>query len=423
MIIMIDIKKIDNAFSPAQEISKPELFVGRKEELKSGMLALNNSGSFLSIYGLRGVGKSSIAHQISIIASGNEILPRALGLKKYIPNKGFKYITYYIKCDKFIANVFDLIKRILFGDDINPSLFSLTKSGERKLDSFKKVVEMQGSIGIAGNKLATKGQEEELFKTYISDDIVQQFKQILGTIQKDNQSRSGILIIIDEFDTLRDKSGFSSIIKTCSSSFVKFGVVGIANTITELVEDHASIGRQIEPIEINRMPEYELLEILTKAEYLVDREIVFDEHAKNIIVKRAEGFPYFVHLLGRESMIIAFERNQKTIDSNVIDELGEKITNGRLKTIYEDIYHSAVKSSPQREILLKAFSECDSDEIFSEEIYRLTKDLTVTNPSQLMKELTAPDKGSPILIKIREKYYRFSDPVFKVYARIRNWKF
>ncbi len=167
----------------------------------------------------------------------------------------------------------------------------------------------------------------------------------------------------------------------------------------------------------------ELFDIISKAEFHVRKKIVFDERAKQTIVEKAEGFPYFVHLLGREAMLIAFERVQRTVDGNIVALLGEKIANGRLKTIYENIYHAAVKNSPQRELLLKAFSEIEEDEMFTEDVYRLVKGLGVTNPSQLMKELTAPETGTPVLMKIREKYYRFSDPVFKSYSRLRNWKY
>ena len=89
----IDIQQIQSAFSPAKELDTPELFVGRKEEVKSGILSLTNSGSFLSIYGLRGVAKSSIAHQIKNIAEGDDTLPKMLDLTRYIPRNGFNFIT------------------------------------------------------------------------------------------------------------------------------------------------------------------------------------------------------------------------------------------------------------------------------------------------------------------------------------------
>jgi hypothetical protein len=75
--------------------------------------------------------------------------------------------------------------------------------------------------------------------------------------------------------------------------------------------------------------------------------------------------------------------------------------------------------------LLKEFSESDDDEINTGPVYSLAQESGVTNPPQLMKQLTNHDNpdAAPVLIKVRDRYFRFSDPVFKAYARIRNWKF
>ncbi len=311
---------------------------------------------------------------------------------------------------------------MLFGDDDNPSLFSLTKDGERRLTEFKRTLEAKGSLGLFGTEVGATGAEEKTYRPLISDDEVQQFRQLLGTIRKDNQKKSGLLILIDEFDTIADKSGFASIVKTCSSEFVKFGVIGIAGSVSELVSDHESISRQIDIIPVPRMLEQECQQILRKAEWLVGGKIIFQENAVTAIAQRAEGFPYFVHLLGKEAMLLAFKRSSSQVTQDDIDVLFETISEGRLSTIYEDVYHRAVKSSAQRELLLKLFSEQPADEINTEAVYAAAKGFDITNPSQLMRELTATSGSSPILTKVRDRYYRFTDPVFKVYARLRQWK-
>lgn len=421
----LDVDRIYKAFSPAKEISDPHLFAGRRDEIRAGILGLLNRGGFLTFYGLRGVGKSSIALQIKKIAEGDLTLPRMLGLSSILPKRGFDFIVHYYSSDTFIKNTGDLFKRLLFGDDDNPSLFSLTKAGDRKLEEFRRIINVEGGAGILGAKFAASGQEEKLYKSYVSDDLIQQFRSLLGTIQKDNNKRTGILILIDEFDTIEDKSGFSSIVKACSSEFVKFGVIGIATNVAELMRDHTSIGRQIDTIQVPLMPEEELHEILKKGEYIVGDAITFDEDASREIALRSEGFPFFTHLLGKEAMILAFERKSPRASMQDVETLSRKISEGRLQSIYEDLYHDAVKNSPQREILLKIFSEHTEDEINTEDVYALAKDFEVTNPSQLMKQLTNPDNphAAPVLVKVRERYYRFSDPVFKAYSRLRNWKF
>jgi hypothetical protein len=418
----LDIARINEAFSPAREIDDPTHFVGRPYEITKGIEALSNPGGFLVFYGLRGVGKSSIARQICRIASGDMTLPKALDVERLIPSRGFNFKVHYFQCDKFVVDVKGLLKRLLFGDEDNASLFSLTTAGERRLAEFKRAVRAEGGFSFFGTKIGASGTEDKTYKPYVSDDEIQQFRQLLGTIRKDNQNKSGLLILIDEFDTLEDKTGFASIVKACSSEYVKFGVVGIAGSVSELINDHESIGRQIDMIRVPLMPEHECKKILKKAEWLVGNAIIFEDDAADSIARLAEGFPYFVHLLGKEAMLLAFRRKSNYVTQHDIDNLFETIAEGRLGTIYEDIYHRAVKTSVQRELLLKLFSEQTADEINTEPVYTAAKGFEITNPSQLMKELTADTHGSPVLTKVRERYYRFTDPVFKVYARMRQWK-
>lgn len=420
----MDIEKIQNAFSPSKEISNPEYFVGRHDEIKNSILALSENGSFIAVHGLRGVGKSSIAKQIKLIAEGNKLLAKSLNLDRFIPAKGFDYLTLYMSCDSFTKNTSDLLKRIIFGDNNSEGLLSFTSAGDKRIDNIKDSFKAGGSAGLFGLKLEAGGQEDITYKTILTDDLIQQFKQLLGTVKKDNQDKTGLLIIIDEFDTLKDKSDFGSLIKTCSDEYIKFAVSGIANTVTELIEGHASIGRQINPVYINKMPQEEMKGILKRAEHFISNKIVFENDAAEEITKSAEGFPYFVHLIGKQAFLKAFEFGKSKVLLSDILEIKSDISKGRLSTIYEEIYHSAVKESPQRELLLKFFAEDDNDEIFSEPVYASTKDLGVTNPSQLMRELTQPQDGSlGVLTKLREQYYRFTDPVFKVYAKLRTWKF
>lgn len=420
----LDIQKIYHAFSPSQEITDPTLFVGRNKEIETGISALHNRGGFLSVFGLRGVGKSSIAYQIKLIAQGDNRLPNMQAKDKLLPKNGFNYHVHYIRCDQFVKNINDLLKRVLFGDDDNPSLFSLTKTGDRKIKELKKSLEATGGGSFLGVKAEAGSTVEKTYDNHVTDDLVQQFRQLLRTVRKDIQSdNDGLLILIDEFDIIEDTSGFASIVKACSSDFVKFGTIGIASSVSELIKDHNSIGRQLDFINVPLMSKLELSSILKKAEYMVNYVITFNDDAVESITSKSEGFPFFTHLLGKEAMLSAFKRGSSEVNKTDIEYLSKLISEGRLNTIYEDLYHSAVKSSEQREILLKAFAEQEDDEVFTESVYSVAKDLGITNPSQLMKELTYSDSGNPVLTKVRERYYRFTDPVFKTYSKMRSWKF
>src|SRR5881409_409589 len=68
-----------NAFRPAQEMSDPWLFAGRREQIKQIADDLQVVGSCIFIYGDRGLGKSSLAAQASRIAMGDSSLLEQIG--------------------------------------------------------------------------------------------------------------------------------------------------------------------------------------------------------------------------------------------------------------------------------------------------------------------------------------------------------
>jgi len=377
------------------------------------------------VHGLRGVGKTSIANQLKIIAEGDNKLPKMMGIDKLVPEGGFKYRVQYVSCDSFVRDIVDLIEKILFADERNESLFSLTKTGERKIKEIKQTIEGRGGVRIPGVGDISGGEtKEKTIESESSDNIVQKFREVLNLIKKDiHHHYDGLLIMIDEFDAIENKKGFSSIVKTCSSEFVKFGVIGIANNISELISDHKSIGRQIDTVRAPTMSKSELMQIINNAEHKVNNEISFSRNSKMLIAEMSEEFPYFTHLMGQKCIIEAFELGKNNIDKKDVESVSEKISGGKLRTNYEDIYHDAVKQSEDREILLKLFAEEDSNEISTSDVYGEAKEMGMSNPSQLMKELTGGEGEEGVLKKVRPRYYRFTDPVFKVYARKRGWKF
>ena len=420
----LDVEIIHKAFSPARSIQSPNLFVGRIQEIKDCASALLNEASFIVIYGQRGVGKSSIGHQLKLIAEGDLTLARMFAFDQLIPKNGFNDLVLYFQCDKFINDIPNLITRIMFGDDINPSIFSLTKTGNRKIEDFKKSIEGNLSINIAGIKVGSKGGTNKSYSTEHSEDIIQKFRQFLGLVRKDIQYKyKGLLILVDEFDIIQNKTGWSSIVKACSSDFVRFGIIGIGANISELVKDHESISRQIEAIKVPLMNIYDLFEILKKAEFLVDHTITFDDDSAHEIISKSEGFPHFTHLLGKEAMLSAFLRSSTKVTLEDIKAVSNKISNGKLTTIYEDLYHSAVKNSAYREILIKSLADSPEEEIYLLPIFRLCLDFGIKRPDAVMKQILEDLDSKGIIKTLRENYIRFSDPIFKVYAKVRNWKF
>jgi hypothetical protein len=309
---------------------------------------------------------------------------------------------------------------LIFGDDKNLSLFEYTGTEGKRIEKIVETFKTEGYVNLFGVKIGGEGEERTESKSTLSDNVIHQFKQLLGIIRKNNLKHKGILFIIDEFDILKDKTGFASLIKTCSDGYVKFMIVGIASTISELIEDHLSLNRQIRSIEVERMTEAELWGIIENAERFLGKEITFTDEAADLIIAKSDGFPYFAHLLGSEALLYAYENGSKEIDMGTMEYVFNKIASGKLNTIYEETYHKVIKNSKQKEILLKWFADDDDDdEINASEVYSIIKEFGVANPSNLIKELI----NDSVLAKVRDKCYRFTDPMFKVYIKMRNWKF
>ncbi|WP_440136264.1 hypothetical protein, partial [Escherichia coli] len=71
-------KNILDAFQPAKEISDPRRFSGRKQQIERGAELLL-ARDHIFIHGVRGIGKSSLARQLALIASGKNDLLESIG--------------------------------------------------------------------------------------------------------------------------------------------------------------------------------------------------------------------------------------------------------------------------------------------------------------------------------------------------------
>jgi hypothetical protein len=53
---------------------------------------------------------------------------------------------------------------------------------------------------------------------------------------------------------------------------------------------------------------------------------------------------------------------------------------------------------------------------------RVAGDMGVQTPRRFVSVLARGDASQPVLVPIRDRYYRFSAPVFRVYAKLRQWE-
>jgi Cdc6-like AAA superfamily ATPase len=244
------------------------------------------------------------------------------------------------------------------------------------------------------------------------------FRQLTMEIV-DKHDNWPLILVIDELERLKNKNGLASLIK--SFTHLRFVLVGIANNFHELVIDHASVDRQLSDgvVQLPPMTNGELREIFTKGQSILGDSLVFEAVAIDDIVSMANGFPHFVHFIGREAGFTALDRGAKLVTASDVATAVRQIVATKRAARYENDFLSAVRGSGQKEVVLRAFADAVDEEVHTSDVYPLCESAGVTNTSQYVGGLVSDG----VLIKTRERYYRFVDELFRTYVRIRSWKF
>jgi hypothetical protein len=237
------------------------------------------------------------------------------------------------------------------------------------------------------------------------------------------EHKQRVLIVIDEVDRMKEKAGLAAFIKVASSSDLKFVLVGIAESVSDLLTDHRSLERVIMPVKVPRMPVYELGQIVHRAMMkLRENQIYmeFDASATAALAQKAAGFPWFVHLLGQEALLRAYRDDRSTVSSLHVVSAVRSLVENRFAQQFSDMYRRAVRDSRPREQVLRALALYADRNIPTAKVYRVVQRLGVSNPSSYVRHLCDATYGSVVSRpKSRDRgLLRFNDEMFKVYARI-----
>jgi DNA polymerase III delta prime subunit len=355
-------------FSPGAPIDEGQLLAGRGKQIDQLVEVVFQRGQHAILYGERGVGKSSLANVFA-----TKIMAGARTLTMI-----------HINCDP--SDDFTKIWRKVF------------------------------------RRLST--EDAELVERYpdeiTPDDIVIEFgKFALNTIP---------IVILDEFDKLADFDArllTANAIKNLSdrSSRATVIIVGVADSVDKLVEDHASISRCLRQIPMQRMFPSELREIVEARLQRVGMAIQPDALAH--IVALSRGLPHYTHLFGQRSAKAALERRSLIVELDDIDAgMGECIE--QIDQVIRKQYHQATISPRSgnlyKEVLLAAaLAPVDDLGYFAPADLRiplsalLGRDAPVSLFGQHLKSLCEEDHGH-ILEQVgsaRKFRYRFAEPMMQ----------
>jgi Cdc6-like AAA superfamily ATPase len=416
MVYRPSIQEIENAFFPAKEISDPERFAGRSKFVEDSYYALISEGTNLAIIGNRGIGKSSLARQLINIATGSNELLEKLG----ISTEGkLDFLSLYFTCGSSVSCHQELLEKLLTNREcLLDWVYDIPKA-RKSIEKYQPKFNV-GVVSLGGEKSI----ETTLEPVQSTHDIETVFMNVASAISEQALAQNGILIVVDEFDQIKEKAGFASFLKALATNVpgVKFCIVGVAHDIQELIREHGSADRLFAGGIINLPPmdETELTEIVRGAETSINNYINFDENATKKLIRLAQGHPYMVHLIGKYALRMAFKSGSQNIGVSNIDETLKSIAESGTDPILESRYKIAVASSNQREIVLKSMAEVQASdiEVHTADAYKKAIDQGVDNPSQFVGQLVTVEYGAEI-VKIRERYYRFKDSLFVAYVNAR----
>jgi Cdc6-like AAA superfamily ATPase len=387
-------------FQPSTPINRRQSLSGRWEQLTTIADAVNQPGLHVVIYGERGVGKTSIANVIDPLL---HVLDHPDDPNSHAPGRPVIIVNANSE-DRFSDLWHRAFENIEW--EIAAPKFGLAQGHDVQTHSAHEFFDLPSSL------------------------TVDHVRRVLSKLP-------GSVFIFDEFDRLDRPTRrlFTDLIKTLSDRAIESTIilVGVSETVDELIEDHASINRAIVQVPMPRMTSRELMEILEKASKALS--IQFDEHASESIVKLSQGLPHYTHLVGLNSVRCACDVFTKLVGVDHVHAGCMKSVVHAQQTVranYSNAIHSSHPGALYSQILLAcAISAAASNdeqgffqpahiiEPLSEILGKLVQ---VSTFNKHLNEFASDDKRGRVLERRgqpRSYRFRFRDPLMPPYIMMK----
>lgn len=381
--------QVGSIFTPGSPVNEKDLFAGRLDQISSVHDAVSQQGYHAVLYGERGVGKTSLANIIKATLPGSWIVPR-------------------VNCDG--TDTFSSLWR--------KALRDITFAQERP------------AMGFNGEKQRTITSLVETLPQEITPDIVRATLLNIGGMAR-------MLIAFDEYDRLSDPSIsvlMADTLKSLSDYAVPVTIllIGVADSVDELVAGHQSIERALIQIPMPRMSTTEIRQIVQNG--LKRLGMTIEGAALDELTTLSQGLPYITHLLALHSAKSALAR--QTLEINSADvEAGIAESLARWQQTTTKAYYDAVQSSQPGNIYKQVLLACalaDTDDMgfFSAAAVRTplrtltNRDYDIPNFAQHLKNFSEESRGG-IISRTGEKRrirYRFTSPLHRPFIIMRGFK-
>ena len=239
------------------------------------------------------------------------------------------------------------------------------------------------------------------------------------------------IFIIDEFDKVVDaetKVLMADTIKYLADYKAKATliIVGVADTVTALIDGHESVTRNIAQMHVKPMSAFELRQIITSRLPLLNMSCESD--CINEIVNLSQGLPGYTHLLTQAAGWSAVDRKSLSIETSDVDNAITLAINDTSESIRDD-YDQAIRSTKPgnqyKQVLLAcALAEVNDRGLFQRTAVRekfsllMGRYMDIPAFARHMNEFCKPERG-PALIKegrAQSFEYRFADPLLRPFV-------
>lgn len=390
--------RCSQAFTPFAPIELPDFFAGRAHVVEDIRRELQAPGRQVAIYGERGVGKTSLATLLYFFARYDD---DNVYLQRCQDTTTFEDICHFL---------LNATGRQL---SINGAQAEAGRSGEAKVGPLSAGVSRRTTLTYRAAADAQAVSIARLLEIF--------------------QSRHGLLIL-DEFDRVRDaatKTRVAEMIKHFSDarSQTKIVVVGVGETVSELIGEHQSLSRSLAQVGLKRMDEQELMDIVRRGSERAG--VRFDRSVATRTVRLADGFPHFVHLIclyasHYAGSVLQAEGDRRPYVGETEYHLGLKSAIEKSEHTLQEGYDSAVVTTRRKsdiyELTLRAMALSRERDVQVRELADHASFLagTALRPekfSSALGELIKPDRGA-ILKRVRDGYYKFANPLMRPYVRL-----
>jgi Cdc6-like AAA superfamily ATPase len=363
--------QVAEVFTPGAPIDRLTLFAGRLVQILEVLNAVGQRGMHVALYGERGVGKTSLANVLADI---------------FTQRGGDKLYSVRVNCSTV--------------DDFA----SLWKKVFRELEVNGGSIEPQGSAQVPD-----------------PDDI-------RYALQKLDHNT---LVILDELDRLEDNEALSLLadtVKALSDHPVRttLVLVGVADSIYELIGDHRSVERALTQVLMPPMSEDELIEIIAKGLSQLGMSISLSAQAR--IARLSEGLPHYTHALCLHAAQRAVMDDRTEINSvdveNAVQAAVDK-TQASIKSAYQKATRSPRQDSLFAQVLLAgALAPKDQLGYFTasgvrEPFSRIMGKRYEIAAFQRHLDEFSKDKRGHVLIKSgepRSYFYKFENPLLQPFV-------